>query len=425
MDEAGLKQTITSMQQSEPGTPGEWFQFAITLCESGTLIGDCGLHTLAEDPRLAELGYTLAKEYQGQGFAQEAVSAILTYAFRNLALHRIAAIVDTRNGGSIKLLERLGFRREGLTRAAFWNKGEWVDEYLYAMLRSEWINRSIADHNTKVVLLGTGTPNPDPERHGSAVAIVAKNAEREQAYLIDCGPGVVRRAAAMAQKGIKALAMPGLTRLFLTHHHSDHTAGLADLWLTPWVLERSEPLNIYGPKGTGNMVAHLQAAYAEDIRERREGLEPSNDQGHRIVVHEYEAGLIYEDELVRVEAFTVQHGSWPAFGLRFTTDDRTVVLSGDTRPFHGLADHYRGADLLVHEVYSVAGFQRRPPEWQRYHEAVHTSTTDLAALANEARPGLLVLVHQLFWGTSEDALVAEICADYDGAVVSGRDLDIF
>ena len=97
----------------------------------------------------------------------------------------------------------------------------------------------------------------------------------------------------------------------------------------------------------------------------------------------------------------------------------------DTRPFAGLADQYRGADVLIHEVYSVRGFANRPAEWQQYHSNVHTSAHELAALANDARPGLLVLTHQLFWGVTEAALVAEVQAQYDGPVVSGRDLDVY
>ncbi|MCE7982102.1 MAG: MBL fold metallo-hydrolase [Caldilinea sp. CFX5] len=312
-------------------------------------------------------------------------------------------------------------RREGHTLQSYWNKGSWTDEYQYAILRDEWRQRARPTHQSKVVLLGTGTPNADPLRHGSAVAIVVG----EQAYLVDFGPGIVRRAAAAAQKGIKALEAPRLTRAFLTHHHSDHTVGYPDLIFTPWVLGRSEPLVVYGPPGTQAMTNHILAAYAEDMRERREGLEPSNDQGHRVVVHEYGAGRIYSDENVQVEAFRVDHGSWPAFGFRFTTPDRTIVISGDTRPFAGLADHYRGADLLLHEVYSVRGFANRPAEWQRYHSTVHTSAHELAALTKAARPGLLVLTHQLFWGVTEADLVAEVQAHYDGPVVSGRDLDVF
>lgn len=419
----GIKGFIESQQQVEPGMTGQWFQFAVTLQESGTLIGDCGLHVLAEDARLAEIGYTFGRAFQGQGYATEAVWAMLDYAFGVLELHRISAICDVRNGGSIRVLERLGFRREGHTLQAFWNRGTWVDEYLYALLRDEWLYRApaAATPQTKVVLLGTGTPNADPQRHGAASAVVVG----QQAYLVDAGPGIVRRAAAAAEKGIKALAMGRLTCLFLTHLHSDHTAGLADLILTPWVLERREPLVIYGPSGTQAMVEHLLAAYAEDIRERCEGLEPSNFSGYQVEVHEYNAGVIYRDDQVEVTAFRVEHGSWPAFGLRFTSADRTIAFSGDTRPFPELAAHYQDCDVLVHEVYSATAFTQRPAEWQRYHQAVHTSTRELAALATQVQPGLLVLVHQLFWGNTEAQLLAEIRESYAGAVVSGRDLDVY
>ena len=82
---------------------------------------------------------------------------------------------------------------------------------------------------TRVVLLGTGTPNADPDRSGPALAVVVN----EQAYLVDCGPGIVRRAAAAHRAGIKALAVDKLTRVFITHLHSDHTLGFPDLILTP------------------------------------------------------------------------------------------------------------------------------------------------------------------------------------------------
>jgi ribonuclease BN (tRNA processing enzyme) len=81
--------------------------------------------------------------------------------------------------------------------------------------------------------------------------------------------------------------------------------------------------------------------------------------------------------------------------------------------------------VLIHEVYSQAGFATRPAEWQRYHSRYHTSSRELAELASKARPGLLVLYHQLFWGTSDDDLLKEVRAGYAGKVVSGRDLDVY
>ena len=126
------------------------------------------------------------------------------------------------------------------------------------------------------------------------------------------------------------------------------------------------------------------------------------------------------------EAFRVDHGSWKeAFGYRFVTPDRVIVISGDCRPTEALVEAATGADLLVHEVYSLEKWKTRPPVWQRYHATFHTSTKELAAIAERAKPKRLVLTHQLFWGATPEELVAEIRAHYGGPVVSGSDLDIY
>jgi ribonuclease BN (tRNA processing enzyme) len=271
-------------------------------------------------------------------------------------------------------------------------------------------------------LLGTGTPNADPDRSGPSVAIIAGG----QPYLVDFGPGVVRRAAAARRAGIEALAVNKLNRAFVTHLHSDHTAGYADLIFTPWVLERKEPLEVYGPKGLKAMTDHLLKAYAEDIRVRLYGGEPSNKTGYRVNPHEVKPGVIYRDQNVTVKAFPVPHGSWQqAFGYRFETPDRVIVISGDTGPGESIAENCRGCDVLIHEVYSQAGFLKRPPEWQQYHSRFHTSSMELARIASRARPGLLILYHQLWWGTTEEDLLREIKQGYDGRVVSGKDLEVY
>ena len=119
---------------ADPCTPGEWYQLAVTA--DGRLVGDVALYTDA-DPRLGRIGFTLARHAHGHGYATEAVRAILDYAFDRGA-HRIAADCDTRNQRSVGLLERVGMRREGHLRASAWCKGEWTDEYLYAILADEW-----------------------------------------------------------------------------------------------------------------------------------------------------------------------------------------------------------------------------------------------------------------------------------------------
>ena len=271
-------------------------------------------------------------------------------------------------------------------------------------------------------MLGTGNPNPDPDRSGPAVAIVAG----DHPYLVDCGPGVVRRAEAARRKGVAPLESRKLDIVFLTHLHSDHTLGCPDLLLSPWVTDRASPLRVYGPPGTRALFDGILAAYDADIRNRRTGLQPHNETGWMAEVTEIEPGVAYEDERVRVTAFLVPHDGWEsAYGYRFETTDRTVVVSGDTRPSDAVVEACRGCDVLVHEVYSDAAFAQLPVEWQRYHADAHTSASELARLAGRARPRLLILYHQLLWGTSEGDLLAEVQRAYQGETVSAHDLDVY
>ena len=272
-------------------------------------------------------------------------------------------------------------------------------------------------------MLGTGTPNADPERFGPAVAIVVGNAS----YLVDAGVGVVRRAAAAQRAGIDALGPAQLKRAFITHLHSDHTLGLADLIFSPWVLERATPLELTGPRGLKAMTDHLVAAYAEDLEIRTKGGEPAHRHDPTsVVVREARDGVVFRDDNVVVTAFAVKHGAWEqAFGYRFQTADRTIVISGDTGPDSHIEEQCKRCDVLVHEVYSEAGLARREPEWQAYHSRYHTSSKQLAAIAKRAQPGLLVLYHQLIWSSTEDELLKEVQSAYDGRVVSAKDLDVF
>jgi ribonuclease BN (tRNA processing enzyme) len=278
---------------------------------------------------------------------------------------------------------------------------------------------------TKVVMLGTGTPNADPERSGPAVAIVVNDTP----YLVDFGPGVVRRASAMSPTyggTMAGLEAKNLRYAFLTHLHSDHSAGLSDLILTPWVLERDTPLELYGPDGIEEMASHILKAYRADIDYRVYGLEPANNRGWRVNAHTVEEGVVFEDDNVKVEAFRVRHGTWPnAFGYRFTTPDRVIVISGDAAPDEVVEQQASGADILIHEVYSVEGFRKRSPYWQKYHSSNHTSAHELGELASRAKPKLLVLYHVLFWGSSEETVMREVREKYAGDVVLADDLDVF
>ena len=279
---------------------------------------------------------------------------------------------------------------------------------------------------TKLVLLGTGNPNPSPDQSGCALALVV----RDTPYIIDFGPGLIRRSASMTPSyggALEALETSNLKTAFLTHLHSDHTAGYPDLILTPWVMGREKPMEVYGPVGTGHMTEHILEAYQEDIRYRVYGDEPTNDQGWRVNWKEFDQeGEIYRDSNIVVEAFPVTHGSWPnAWGFRFTTPDKVIVVSGDCKPSPKVIEYATGADILVHEVYSQAGYQEKDEDWQAYHSVHHTSTSELGNIARAAKPGKVVLYHILFWGSSEEELLQEIRKVYKGEVFVGQDLDIF
>lgn len=279
---------------------------------------------------------------------------------------------------------------------------------------------------TQIVMLGTGTPNPFPDRSGPSVAIVVN----DEPYLIDFGPGVVRQASAMSPEyggSVKGLAVENIKHAFLTHLHSDHTVGLPDLILTAWTVGRDEPLKLFGPEGTKHMADKVLEAYEEDIRYRLYSEQPANNEGWRVETHEIrETGLVFEDHNVKVEAFRVPHGSWPeAWGYRFTTPDTVIVISGDTAPSDVLKQYSQGADVLIHEVYSEEGFAKKEPQWQKYHAKNHTSTSELGRLASEVKPKLLILYHQLLWGSTHETLIDEVKSEFSGTVVSARDLDVF
>lgn len=271
---------------------------------------------------------------------------------------------------------------------------------------------------TTIVLLGTGMPRPDPEAHGPATAIVVG----QRVFLVDAGAGVERQLAAAH------LPINGVTAVFITHLHSDHTLGYPDLILTSWVMGRRTPLEAYGPHGLAHMTSAILDAWSEDIHLRITGLERESPTGYQVHVHEIDPGVVYDSAGVRVTAIRVQHGAWPeALGYRFDTPDRSITLSGDTRPSEDLVRAAAGTDVLIHEVYPASRVapEHRPggESWPQYLRAYHTSDVELGALAARIKPKLLILYHIVRMGASDEEILAGVRrGGFTGRVVIGKDL---
>ena len=282
---------------------------------------------------------------------------------------------------------------------------------------------SFLSSETKLIILGSGTPNPDPERYGSGYAVVVN----DEAYIVDFGPGIVRRISAMSPTWggeFPSMELENINTAFLTHIHSDHSGALADLILTPWIMGRDEPLDLYGPEGLKAMSENITEAYIDDINYRLYGSQPANELGFTTNVTEIsDDGTIFKDNNIEVIAFKNAHGDFKnSFGFLFITDDKRILFSGDTAVSNNLMKYGKNLDILVHEVFSSETFVNKTKDWQIYHQAHHTSSLDLGIIADELQPKKLVLSHILFWGASEESLLRDVRKNFNGQAVIAKDL---
>jgi ribonuclease BN (tRNA processing enzyme) len=276
---------------------------------------------------------------------------------------------------------------------------------------------------TRVIVLGTGTPIPDAHRAGPGIAIVHKG----ESYLFDVGAGVIRNATTARYKyDIPSLYPTEICCAFITHMHSDHTLDFVELNFTMW-WRRREALLAFGPTGLEETAAGMIAMMQPDIRTRSSGTQPVMAvETYRPVVKEISEGVVFTKDDLTIEAFNVPHGDIkPAFGYKVTTDDLTVVISGDTAYSEELLEMATGADILLHEVISDEGLLRNSESFQAYHKRSHTTATDLGRLAAVAKPDLLVLYHGLHYGLPEPGVLDEVRSVYDGKVVLANDIDVF
>ncbi|MCI0353690.1 MAG: MBL fold metallo-hydrolase [Acidobacteria bacterium] len=265
----------------------------------------------------------------------------------------------------------------------------------------------------QVVLLGTGFPRPDPERAGPAAAVVVG----EKVFVVDAGRGVVLRLAAAE------LPLKSVRAAFLTHLHSDHTAGLPDLFNTSWQFGRYLPFELYGPKGTKKLADAMLKFFEADIHIRRDLMEMHAAEGATINTHVVREGVVYQDAELRVTAFAVDHKPVePAFGYRFDAGGRSIVISGDTRPSDNLVRYAQGADILVHEAILPEYLDTvDKPDVASRLKSYHTTPDEAGQMAQRAGVKLLVLTH-LVPGKVEDEFRERAAKYFKGKIVVGRDL---
>ena len=282
---------------------------------------------------------------------------------------------------------------------------------------------SAAQPASRLILLGTaGGPTPKPNRAAAAQAIIVGDA----AYVIDCGSGVARQ---LVLAGVK---LKTLRRIFITHHHSDHNVDYGSLMLIAWAADLATPVDSYGPPPLTEMTQNFLAYNRVDIATRMadEG-RPSLAgliQPHEITT----AGLVMQDANVRVTAALVDHPPLvPSFAYRFDCPDRSIVISGDTRPSEGLVALAKGADVLVHEVMFLPAIEAliaSEPNAKTLREhllASHTSAADVGKVATRAGVKTLVLSHFVPGGfpfITDDQWRDAVRPHFGGEIIVGRDL---
>ena len=264
-----------------------------------------------------------------------------------------------------------------------------------------------------VILLGTGYPRPDAHHAGPATAIVAG----DKWFLVDAGRGATMRIAGAA------LEYEKLRGVFITHLHSDHTAGLPDVFITSWQFGRKTPLPLYGPSGIKHLSDSMLQFFAYDIHIRRDVVEKHPAAGATITTHVVREGVVYDDGDVRVTAFEVDHAPVkPAFGYRFDSGGQSIVVSGDTRPNANLIRFAKGADILVQEAYLPEHLDKTDkPEVAAKLKSYHTSAEEAGEIAAAAGVKTLVLTHLIPAG-AEKTFAERAAKTFHGKIIVGDDL---
>ncbi|RIL04578.1 MAG: MBL fold metallo-hydrolase [Proteobacteria bacterium] len=287
-----------------------------------------------------------------------------------------------------------------------------------------------------VVLCGTGSPLPDPDRAAACTAVIAGG----HFFLVDAGPG------SWEQVDLANLPTGALRGVFLTHFHSDHVGDLGEAITQSWIAGRAQPLDVYGPPGVARVVAGFAEALAADVEARvahhGDAYMPRAAAG--AVARETALGdapnasaVVFDQDGLRVTMFAVDHEPVrPAVGYRFDWKGRSLVVSGDTRKSASVIEHAKGADLLVHEALAASFTERAVATAKRIGmerlaklagdiPSYHTTPREAGEVAQAAGVAHLVLSHMVpapsnflvrrsFQKDAESAFSGEVTLGEDG-----------
>jgi len=271
-----------------------------------------------------------------------------------------------------------------------------------------------ARKHIEVTLLGTSAGPPAHVGQAGISTLIEAGGDR---LLFDAGRGCMERLVRSGRQ------MDDVSKLFITHLHSDHIVDIPDLMLTPWSAPaaRRAPLEVWGPQGTRDMMHYLQSAFAFDIHIRRDVDEKASPEGIKVFARDIQEGVAYEKNGVKITSFLVDHGPVkPAYGFRLDYGGHSVALSGDTRPSENLVKFCRGVDVLIHEVIDPEVLRKQRPSEQLFQAILrhHTTPEQAASIFTRVQPRLAVYSHAV--GTS--ATVDQTRTAYSGQVEMGEDL---
>jgi ribonuclease Z len=266
----------------------------------------------------------------------------------------------------------------------------------------------------RVTLLGTGVGPPVRLAQFGASTLVEAGGKR---LLFDCGRGATIR---LTQAGIP---IGSVSRLFLTHLHSDHVVQIPDLLLAGWVgpTGRRVPLEVWGPDGTRDMMSALETAFAFDIHVRRDVDEKFPAEGIKVRSHDIQEGVVLDEDGVKVTAFLVDHAPiTPAFGYRVDYRGRSVALSGDTRVSENLVKFAMGVDVLIHEAIDPVAMRAASTNLSLTELIIahHTTAEQAGEVFSRVKPRLAVYSH----APSSEALIAQTRKSYSGPLQGAEDL---